>query len=224
MPSLLAQPVPPTTAPFEVRLAAVGAHHDGHVALHDVDLLVAPGSMTLVVGANGSGKSTLLSVLSGTHAVSSGALERAPRSSVAFVVQRSAVADRLPLTVRETVSMGRWGVRGALRRLTRDDRAIVDESLESLGIADLAKRPLGELSGGQRQRALVAQGLARRATLLLLDEPTAGVDSAAQRLIDLALEREIARGVAVVQATHDTAAPPHGALVVRLVDGRRVRD
>jgi zinc/manganese transport system ATP-binding protein len=224
MPSLLAQPAAPTTAPFEARLVAVSAHHDGHVALRDVDLRVSPGSMTLVLGANGSGKSTLLSVLSGTHAVSAGSLERAPGASVAFVVQRSAVTDRLPLTVRETVSMGRWGVRGALRRLTRDDRAIIDESLESLGIADLARRPLGELSGGQRQRALVAQGLARRASLLLLDEPTAGVDTAAQQLIDLALEREIARGAAVVQATHDPGMRPAGALVVRLVDGRRVRD
>ena len=224
MPSLLAQPAAPTTVPFELRLAAVSAHHDGHAALRDVDLRIAPGSMTLVVGANGSGKSTLLSVLSGTHALSSGSLERAAGSSVAFVVQRSAVSDRLPLTVRETVSMGRWGARGALRRLTRDDRSIVDESLESLGIADLARRPLGELSGGQRQRALVAQGLARRASLLLLDEPTAGVDTAAQRLIDLALDREIARGAAVVQATHDPGVRPPGALVVRLVDGRRMRD
>jgi zinc/manganese transport system ATP-binding protein len=224
MPSLLAQTAPPTTAPFEVSLAAVSAHHDGHVALREVDIDIAPGSMTLVVGANGSGKSTLLSVLSGTHAISAGSRELAPGASVAFVVQRSAVTDRLPLTVREAVSMGRWGVRGALRRLTRDDRAIVDESLESLGIVDLARRPLGELSGGQRQRALVAQGLARRASLLLLDEPTAGVDTAAQQLIDLALEREIARGAAVVQATHDPALRTPGALVVRLVDGRRVGD
>ena len=224
MSSLLTAPSPPTTARFEVLLTAVSADHDGHPALRGVDLRISPGTMTLVVGANGSGKSTLLSVLAGTHPVSAGTRERPDGTSVAFVVQRSAVTARLPLTVRETVTMGRWGARGALGRLTRDDRAIVDESLEALGIADLARRPLGELSGGQRQRALAAQGLARRASLLLLDEPTAGVDAAAQELVDSALERELARGAAVVQATHASGLGPPGALVVRLADGRRAGD
>jgi len=208
--------------PFEVRLASVTAHHNGHPALRGIDLDVARGSMTLLVGANGSGKSTLLSVLAGTHPVSTGTREAAAGGSVSFVVQRSAVTERLPLTVRDAVSMGRWGARGTLGRLTRDDRAIVDESLEALDIADLARRSLGELSGGQRQRALVAQGLARRATLLLLDEPAAGVDTAAQSLIDRALERELARGAAIVQATHDPGLRPPGTIVVRLADGRRV--
>ena len=203
-----------------VQLHGVEASHDGHVALHALDLSLPPGRHTVLVGPNGSGKSTLLAVLAGTHEAVRGPVERASGLRVGLVVQRSAVTDRLPLTVRETVAMGRWGA--GRRRARADDRAAVDEALDALDITDLAGRSLSALSGGQRQRALVAQGLARRADLLLLDEPTAGVDAAAQRLIRRAVDGELARGATVVEATHDAELRGPGVTVVHLVDGCRV--
>ena len=205
-----------------VRLRSADAAHDGVPALQGVDLTLARGSHTLLVGPNGSGKSTLLSVLAGVHPLSAGDVDQARGVTIGVVVQRSAVPDRLPVTVRDVVSMGRWAGRPLGLPLGRADRAIVDECLEALDIADLARRPLSRLSGGQRQRALVAQGLARRADLLLLDEPTSGVDEGAQRLIRRAVSLELACGATVVEATHDASDLGVGSAVVRLVDGRRV--
>jgi zinc/manganese transport system ATP-binding protein len=204
------------------RLRGVSAEYDGQLALNNIDLDLPGGTMTVLSGANGSGKSTLLGVLAGTQPVSRGTVERHDQPSIAFVVQQSAVSARLPLTVQETVTMGRWRVRGVVGRLRRADRAIVDESLEALGIADLARRSLFALSGGQRQRALVAQGLAQRADLLLLDEPTAGTDALAQQLIERAIETELARGATIVQATHDPAVLAAAERVVLLESGRRL--
>ncbi|ROS61399.1 zinc/manganese transport system ATP-binding protein [Frigoribacterium sp. PhB160] len=205
------------------RLDDVTARHDGTEALSGVSLEVRSARLTVLVGPNGSGKSTLLSVLAGTHDDVTGSVTRPRgRTATAIVVQRSAVTDRLPITVRETVEMGRWAERGAWRPLRRADRVVVAESLEALDVGHLARRPLADLSGGQRQRVLVAQGLARRAELLLLDEPTAGVDAAATALIRAAVSAELARGATVVEATHDATLRGAGVDVVHLVDGRRV--
>jgi len=201
-------------------LAAVGDLHVRHGEVHalrGVSLDVRGGEVLALAGHNGSGKSTLLSVLAGTLSPDSGTVRRTER--VAFVVQRSDVPDALPLTVRDVVRMGRWAQRGACRRLTRDDRAIVAESIAALGLDGLERRPLATLSGGQRQRALVAQGLAQRAGILLLDEPTVGLDDEAHDLIDAAIAREAARGVAVVHATHDAEVIRRADRVVRLEAG-----
>jgi zinc/manganese transport system ATP-binding protein len=203
-----------------VTLRAVTVMHDAHRALDSVDLDVPTGKLTILVGPNGSGKSTLLGVLAGAQPVMGGVSARRPDTSVAFVVQRSAVPERLPLTVRDTVEIGRWGSR-RWGRLRASDHAVVADCLDAMGIAHLSRRSLHELSGGQRQRVLVAQGLARRADLLLLDEPTAGVDAEARDLIHAAIAREIARGATVVQATHDASLHNQADLVVALVDGRR---
>jgi zinc/manganese transport system ATP-binding protein len=134
----------------------------------------------------------------------------------------AAVPDGLPLTVRDTVTMGRWAVRGAWRRITRADRDIVDGALAALGLESLENRSLGELSGGQRQRTFVAQGLAQRAGILLLDEPTAGVDADARHRIAAALEAEVRRGTTVVHVTHDTDVIDRADRVVWLEAGRVV--
>jgi len=220
--SRLASRLAGRTSGTVARLLGVSAHHDGRAALQDVDLEVRAGRLTVLVGPNGSGKSTLLGVLAGTHRDLQGHVALPAPGTTAFVVQRSAVTDRLPITVRETVSMGRWASLGPWRPLGRRDRAVVDGCLEALDVADLARRPLAALSGGQRQRVLVAQGLARQADLLLLDEPTAGVDAAATALIRTAVDAELARGATVVEATHDHALRGPGIDVVHLVDGHRV--
>jgi len=189
-------------------------------ALDGVSLELHAGEVLALAGHNGSGKSTLLSVVAGTLPPRSGTVDRAER--VAFVVQRSDVPDALPLAVRDVVRMGRWAQRGAWRPLGRDDHAIVAQSIAALGLEGLERRPLASLSGGQRQRALVAQGLAQRARILLLDEPTVGLDDEARTLIGSAIAREAARGVAVVHATHDPEVVRLAGRVIRLEAGRVV--
>lgn len=185
-----------------VQLRGVTATYASTTALADVDLDVPAHRVTVLVGPNGSGKSTLLGVLAGLHAPAHGTVCRGHTERPALVLQRSAVPDALPATVRDTVAMGRWAHLGPWRRRTRADRAVVAECMERLGIAELAQRPLGSLSGGQRQRTLLAQGLAQRSDLLLLDEPDAGLDTAARESILGILTEVCAAGVTIVHATH----------------------
>jgi zinc/manganese transport system ATP-binding protein len=189
--------------PAPITLRGIRVNHGQVVALDGVSATIEAGLVTALAGANGSGKSTLLGVAAGIQPWQGGERALAAAVSIALVVQRGAAPDILPLTVREAVSMGRWADRGMWRPLTRADRAIVAESITALGLEGLERRSLGALSGGQRQRALVAQGLARRADVLLLDEPAAGLDGDALRLIDRAIRREADRGAAVLCATHD---------------------
>ena len=188
-------------------------------ALRDVSLQVPAGLVTAVTGSNGSGKSTLLGVLAGVVA-HEGSLGRRPRT--AFVAQRSTVPAGLALTVGDVVAMGRWSVRGSWRPLRATDRDIISESLDAVHLGPLSRRSIGELSGGQHQRAFVAQALAHRAELLLLDEPTAGVDAESTELILAALEREASRGAAVVHATHDREVIARADHVIHLHEGRVV--
>ncbi|MET9863545.1 zinc ABC transporter ATP-binding protein AztA [Streptomyces smyrnaeus] len=214
----------PQPRPYEVTLHDAAAGYPRRPVLRQLTASIPGSATTAVVGPNGSGKSTLLSVLAGVRPLTSGSLDRSRTSRPCFVVQRSAVSDTLPLTVRETVTMGRWAHRGPWRRLTARDRSVVRDSMDRLGILDLAERQLGELSGGQRQRALVAQGLAQEADLFLLDEPTTGLDMAARESISTVLGAAAAEGVTVVQATHDLNAARESDHCLLLQDGRLVEE
>jgi zinc/manganese transport system ATP-binding protein len=194
----------------------------GRPALHGIHARVPRARVTAVVGPNGAGKSTLLDVLAGVLTPIAGGVERIVGRSPAYVVQRSAAPDTLPITVRATVAMGRWASRGPWRRLTAQDRAAVEDCMRQLDVQDLADRPLGRLSGGQRQRVLVAQGLAQESDLLLLDEPAAGLDPQARRCIDDVLARAAADGVTVVAVTHDPDAAARADHCLQLRDGRLV--
>ncbi|WP_217485098.1 zinc ABC transporter ATP-binding protein AztA [Plantibacter sp. MCCC 1A11337] len=190
-----------------IRLRDVTAEYDGARVLHGISVEVGVAAMTVVTGANGAGKSTLLAVIAGLHRPSSGGVDGLDGRSAAYVPQRSAVPERFPVTVRDVASMGRWPtLRRWWGRLGARDRRIVDESLARLDVLHLAGRSLGELSGGQRQRVLVAQALAREADLLLLDEPTVGLDRAAGLAIREVLRAEADRGATVVEVTHDPVA------------------
>jgi zinc/manganese transport system ATP-binding protein len=202
---------------------AIDVSLDGTQALSGVSLEFQRGTVTAISGGNGSGKSTLLGVLAGVIEPQSGRVRTATAQQPALVVQRSAATESLPLGVAEVVRMGRWKDRGMWRRLDAADRETVASCMRAMDILHLATRPLGSLSGGQRQRALVAQGLARQADVLLLDEATAGVDDAAVGLIVSALRAEAERGAIVVHATHERAVLAEADVVVRLERGRVVR-
>jgi ABC-type Mn2+/Zn2+ transport system ATPase subunit len=180
-----------------------------HVAVARATFALPRGRTTAVIGPNGSGKTTLLRAMSGLERPVSGRLTVLGRragedhEAVAHVLQAQTVNDAVPVTVLETVRMGRYAVRGMLGRLRREDHDAVAEAMDRMEVGDLAHRHLRELSGGQRQRVFVAQGLAQRAELLLLDEPVTGLDVVSQDRIGRAVTEEVAAGRTVVMTTHD---------------------
>lgn len=208
--------------PPAVALRGVRVDFGDRRALDGVDLELLPGTLTVIAGPNGAGKSTLLEVVAGTRAPAAGTRSAADRA--AFVPQRAAVSDRLPVTVRDVVTVGAWGRSGRWRRLDADARRAVDDALDRLGLIPLASQGFAALSGGQRQRALLAQGLARGADLLLLDEPTTGLDAASAARIRAIMRAEADRGIAVVAVSHDPAVLAEADRVVRLEDGRVIGD
>lgn len=192
-----------STTETAVALHSVTVSFGCHRALDDVTLDVHRGEVTALAGANGAGKSTLIDVLAGFRRPDTGVVRRSVPDRVAIVPQQIRRAERLPVTVRDVVTMGRWAHRGLWRPLRRQDRAEVESAMRLLAISDLAERPITALSGGQRQRAFLAQGVAQRADVLLLDEPATGLDETSAGVAIAAIREEAARGVAVVIATHD---------------------
>ncbi|WP_245674114.1 zinc ABC transporter ATP-binding protein AztA [Actinoplanes rectilineatus] len=175
----------------------------GVPVLRDVTLRAERATMLAVTGPNGCGKSTLLHLLAGIEKPAAGTVHRDPGIRVALLPQRTGDIDALPLTVAECVRIGRFTPSGLLRRLTRHDRATVTGLMEDLGIAHLARRRLRELSGGQRQRTLIAQAFAQDADVLVLDEPTAALDTGSRRRVQDLLTTRVRDGAAVIVATHD---------------------
>lgn len=208
-----------------VRARGLELRYDDTVALTAADLDLPAGRLTAVIGPNGSGKSTLLRAISGLHPPSAGELTCCGRPAghhvAAHVLQTNVVNDALPVTVSEVVRMGRFRHRGAFRRFTDDDRTAVAEAMERMEVTHLADRHLDELSGGQRQRVYLAQGLAQRAELLLLDEPVTGLDLTSLDRIAAVLREETEAGRTVVITTHELHTAEAADHVV-LVAGRVV--
>jgi zinc/manganese transport system ATP-binding protein len=192
----------PPVGSTSIELTNVRFGYPGAEVFRGLNLSVTPGAVTAVVGSNGSGKSTLLGLLAGVLRPHGGDV-RAPWGDVALAVQRSAVTDTFPMTAAEAVMMGRWRRLGLLRRPSRTDHRVVDHWMAELGLDDLRRRTMGELSGGQRQRVLLAQAFVQEAGLLLLDEPTTGLDAESAAHVVAHLQRLAAEGTTVVAATHD---------------------
>ena len=193
----------------EVHLEAVSVSYGETEAVRDVNLTITAGTVVAVIGPNGSGKSTLVSTISGLVRPTKGRVrvtdtEQCPtRGRVAHVLQTTVANEAVPLTVLETVRMGTYGRRGALGRLTAADRTAIEDAIDRMDIADLRNRQLHELSGGQRQRTYVAQGLAQRADVLIMDEPITGLDLLSQETITRVVAEERDHGRIVILTTHD---------------------
>jgi ABC-type Mn2+/Zn2+ transport system ATPase subunit len=195
---------------IEARNLAVG--YSSEAILEAVSLALAPGETVALVGANGSGKSTLLKTMAGLLRPLAGELEilgGPPLGSparVAYLGQFHPAGLALPLRASEVVRMGRFAAHGLLGRLGGEDEEAVREAIGALGIADIADKPLNAMSGGQRQRVFIAQALARRAELLLLDEPEANLDAAARATARRLFKEAVSGGASIVIATHDIEA------------------
>ncbi len=173
-----------------VALRGVALGYGSRAVLTGVDLTIAPGDFLGLVGPNGSGKTTLLRGLLGTLRPQEGEIAIAPGVRFGYVPQREQIDGRYPLRVLDVVLMGRYPRIGLLRRPGPADRDAARRALDHVGIADLADKRLGDLSGGQKQRTLIARALAAEPTVLVLDEPTNGLDLVATTQI-LGLVRDL---------------------------------
>jgi zinc transport system ATP-binding protein len=196
------------------------AYPGGVEALRDVSLRVEPGELLAVIGPNGGGKTTLLKLITGALTPSRGSVRvfglppsRAVREGLVGVVpQRSGAELTFPVSVRQAVAMARTVGAPRLGVLPADARDAVDEALRLTGADALADRPVGALSGGQLQRVFIARALARRPRLLILDEPTVGIDAPGQRRFAELLARLRAElGLTIVLVSHDLRTIAGGA-------------
>jgi ABC-type Mn2+/Zn2+ transport system ATPase subunit len=193
-----------------VRIRELTVRYERVVALDRLDLTLETGTAVGIVGPNGSGKSTLLKTVAGLLRPTSGLLEvfgQPPRSlpagTIAYVPQIEAVDWSFPANVYDVVAMGRFPRMRMLARFSKCDRAAVDAALAALRLGDLRNRHISQLSGGQQQRAFVARAIAQEPRLLLLDEPTTGVDAATEEALRELVRGLVRRGLPVLMTTHD---------------------
>jgi zinc transport system ATP-binding protein len=202
--------------PDLVTLAGVSFSYGDQPVLAGVDLAVPAGATLGLIGPNGGGKTTLMKLLLGLFSPTAGEVRVAglpPRAAVrrgdlvGYLPQRPRTPSNFPVTVRQVVRMGLAGKTGMFRRPAADDLAFCEFLIDRVGLTDLADRPAGSLSGGQLQRAYIARALAPRPKLLLLDEPTVGVDTAGQQqFVSFVQELKVALGLTLVFASHDLRA------------------
>ena len=189
-------------SPF-VLVDVTAKYGNEHVALAGVTCQFEHGTSSALVGANGSGKTTLLRLLCGLAQPSEGRISPDPsEKTVALVAQQHGQRAWMPLTVSNVLRMSRFRDRGLVKRFRPIDRIIIDDAAERLEVSDLGNRQFGELSGGQRQRVMVAQALAHKADVLLMDEPITGLDMPSQETILRIIDEERRRGRIVVVSTH----------------------
>ena len=197
---------------YVIELENVTVRYQELVALEDVSLKVSPGEFLALIGPNGSGKTTLIKAILGLVTPAAGTVRlfgKLPQKlngewrRVGYVPQIAQIDPRFPIRVFDVVLMGRYGQLGLIRRPGRRDREAAWRALERVGMEDLAQRSIGRLSGGQRQRVFVARALATEPELLLLDEPTTGVDvGTTEGLFDLLVELH-RQGITILVASHD---------------------
>jgi ABC-type Mn2+/Zn2+ transport system ATPase subunit len=179
------------------------------VVVSDINFELKKGQAMALIGTNGSGKSTLLRTIIALLRPVNGQLSvfgippgNNPRR-IAYLGQFHASGFILPLRAIDVVRMGRFPLHGLFGQMNKKDDEIIHSAMQTMGIEKLANTPLRFLSGGQQQRTFLAQVLAHRADLLVLDEPTAGLDAGGRDLYLQAIYNEICRGASIVSATHD---------------------
>ncbi len=185
-----------------IELENVTCRYGRDPVLIDVDITVRPGDFFGVVGPSGSGKSTLLKAMAGAVHPVAGRIVRPRSTAIGYVPQVETVNWFFPVTVREAVLMARIGGR-RVPWSSKEDVRQADRVLERLGLGELSNRHIRELSGGQQQRVFVARALLRRPDLLLLDEPTSGVDVRTRHDVMHLIHELHHEGIAIVLTTHD---------------------
>jgi zinc transport system ATP-binding protein len=220
-----------STPVIELRGVSVG--YDDQAAVSGVDLTVHAGDVLALIGPNGSGKSTLVRGILGLASVLDGEVELfgnpaakfSERHRIGYVPQRHTVGGAIPSTVEEVVGSGRLVHRRWFARAGAADRAAVADAIEAVGLADRPRAMVATLSGGQQRRVLIARALAGRPEVLIMDEPTAGVDAESQQALVRTLHSLVQRGLTLVIVTHEIAPlRPVLTRVVAMSGGHLVSD
>ena len=218
----------PTGAESRAGDSTLAHHHDGDAicvenvsfgynrcmlpAVDTVTMHIPRGTRLGVIGPNGGGKTTLLRLIVGLLAPDQGQISifgNTPAAScrlcdIGYVPQKHDIETRFPLSVRQVVRMGLTGRAGLLRKPQREDLDAADRAMELVGVAELARRPIGDLSGGQQQRVMIARALAPRPRLLVLDEPMIGIDEIGQQQFARMIESlHEALELTLIMVSHD---------------------
>ncbi|AFK20086.1 metal ABC transporter ATP-binding protein [Haloferax mediterranei ATCC 33500] len=196
-----------------IELSNVEFGYTAAPVVEDISLRINPGEYVAVVGPNGSGKSTLMKLILGLLQPDTGSAQLFGEPSrtfddgarIGYVAQHASASKEMPITVREVVKMGRFPHVG-FGILSGKDHKIVDEALATVGMSAFADRRVTQLSGGQRQRAFIARALAGEADLLVLDEPTVGVDAESVDAFYDLLESLNEDGITILLIEHDLGA------------------
>ena len=217
--------------PMTVELAGVRFGYGAEPILDGVDLGLSAGEFAVLAGANGSGKSTLLKLcvgllrpMRGSVMVLGGSpLDPATRRRIGYEPQGLRMATSLPVSVTEVVAAGITPSKGPMRRMDRRDWSKVNAALDSVGLGNLSAECLFELSGGQQQRAILARALVADPDVLLLDDPTTGIDQRLRPALAEELRRRADAGATVVAVSHDPDDFHQVCERIRVIEDGRVR-
>lgn len=225
--------VDPAGSPPVIELRGASIGYGERPVVRDIDLHLHRGEVVALVGPNGSGKTTVVRGILGLAPIMAGqvllfgtpAADVDDRWRVGYVPQRHTVVGAIPSTVAEVVGSGRLPRKRLFSRTTAADRSAVTEAIDLVGLGERRDAPVSTLSGGQQRRVLIARALASQPEVLIMDEPTAGVDAENQARLGRTLERLVAHGLTLLVVTHDIA--PLRSVLTRAVvvnDGRITRD
>jgi zinc transport system ATP-binding protein len=228
---MLLTPAIPGSPVVKMHGAVVG--YGDRPAIRDIDFTLVAGEVAVLLGANGAGKSTLVRGILGLAPLMAGSLElfgipadrfRA-RHRLGYVPQRHTIVGGVPSTVTEVVTSGRLALRRPFAPLRQRDRAAVAAAVATVGLTERAQVSVATLSGGQQRRVLIARALAAEPDVLVLDEPTAGVDAANQDILAATLRGLVEAGRTLLLVAHELG--PLAPLIDRVVvmrDGRITYD
>ncbi|QHB33539.1 ABC transporter ATP-binding protein [Yersinia canariae] len=188
-----------------IKLRNTEIGYDGHALTPPIDGCFVAGSLTAIIGANGAGKSTLLKTVAGLQPTVAGQISfsdgRAPQ--MAYLPQQAELDRQFPIAVQDVVAMGCWPQSGLLGGINHQSRQRIKQALNTVGMQDMARQPVGELSGGQLQRVLFARLLVQQAQLILLDEPFTGIDSQTVGLLLEVIHQLHNEGRTIIAVLHD---------------------
>ena len=197
----------PVDAPLSIHDMTIAYHRKP--VLWDIDYDAPDGQLIGIIGPNGAGKSTLIKAVLDLIPKASGRVTfygktyKQQRRIVGYVPQRETVDWDFPINALDVVTMGRYGMIGWFKPVTRKHREAAMHALERVGMADYAKRQINQLSGGQQQRVFLARALAQDAKIYFMDEPFAGVDAATEKAIVAILQELRQSGKTVLVVHHD---------------------
>ena len=213
-----------------VSLRSASFGYADRAVVSEVTLDIQAGEVVAILGPNGSGKSTLVKGLLGLNDHLGGQVELfgtpidhfRDHARLGYVPQRHTLSASVRATAAEIVAIGRLPHQSWLGRSNHEDRRIIEQSLDVVGLADRAKVDVSTLSGGQQRRVLIARALAAQPDVLIMDEPTAGVDLASQEVLSQVLARLAGRGATMLIVTHELLALRGVLTRIVELDGGRI--